>query len=111
MSTSTHAASRGIQSDNFKALTARKLSEAEQRVLHAVRLGHARGQSDLSLTEICLLMEEQLGRRVSSNQISGRVTSLVAGGHLARAARRPCSVTKAPQQPVYAVAKQASLSI
>ncbi len=111
MSTSTHPASRAVQSDNFKRLTAAKLSRAEQLVMNAVLLGHARRQRDFSLNELCLVMEEQLGRRVNPNGISGRVTSLVDSGRLARAESRACSATGAKCQPVFAVARQAELGI
>lgn len=109
MNTDTTVTSRAIQSDNFKAMSAAQLSRQEQLVMNAVRLGHARRRRDLTNNEICLLMEEQLGRRVSANQISGRITSLVAGRHLARGERRACSVTGGSALPVYAVARQAVL--
>ena len=109
MHTHTAVTSRDIQSDNFKAMSAAQLSRQEQLVMNAVRLGHARRRRDLTNNEICLLMEEQLGRRVSANQISGRITSLVAGRHLARGERRACSVTGSSALPVYAVARQAAL--
>lgn len=105
----TTVTSRDIQSDNFKAMTARQLSAAEQRVMNAVLLGHARGQRSFSLNELCSLMEQQLGKRVNPNGISGRVTSLVASGRLARTEPRACSVTGAKCEPVYAVARQAEL--
>lgn len=109
MHTPTTVTSRDIQSDNFKAMSAAQLSRQEQLVMNAVRLGHARRRRDLTNNEICLLMEEQLGRRVSANQISGRITSLVAGRHLARGERRACTVTGGSALPVYAVARQAEL--
>lgn len=109
MNTSTHDASRAVQSDNFKALTAAKLTRAEQLVMNAILLGHARRRRDFSLNEICTLMEEQLGERVNPNSISGRVTSLVASHRLARAEPRACSVTGAKCNPVFAVARQAEL--
>ena len=109
MPTPTTVTSRDIQSDNFKAMSAAQLSRQEQLVMNAVRVGHARRRRDLTNNEICLLMEEQLGRRVSANQISGRLTSLIAGGHLARGERRACSVTGSGAFPVYAVARQAAL--
>ncbi|PRD64141.1 hypothetical protein [Malikia granosa] len=109
MHTPTTVTSRDIQSDNFKAMSAAQLSRQEQLVMNAVRLGHARRRRDLTNNEICLLMEEQLGRRVSANQISGRITSLVAGRHLARGERRACTVTGGSALPVYAVARQVEL--
>lgn len=111
MTASTYSASRGVQSDNFKGLTAAKLTQKEQQVMNAVLLGHARRHRDFSLNELCALMEEQLGDRVNPNGISGRVTSLVASGRLARAEARACSVTGAKCQPVFAVARQAELGI
>ena len=111
MNTSTTVTSRDIQSDNFKRLTAGQLSRAEQLVMNAVLLGHARRQRDFSLNELCLVMEEQLGRRVNPNGISGRVTSLVDSGRLARAESRACSVTGKPCNPVFAVARQVDLRL
>ena len=108
---STHDASRAIQSDNFKALTAAKLSRGEQLVMNAVLLAHARRRPDISLNELCLVMEEQLGQRINPNGISGRVTSLVASRRLARAEPRACSVTGAKCAPVYAVARQTGLGL
>ena len=110
MDTYATVSGRDIKSDNFKAMSAAKLSRQEQLVMNAVRLGHARHRRDLTNNEICLLMEEQLGRRVSANQISGRITSLVAGNHLARGERRVCTVTgSSGGRPVYVVARQAAL--
>lgn len=109
MHTHTAVTSRDIQSDNFKAMSAAKLTRGEQLVMNAVRLAHARRRRDLSLNEICLVMEEQLGKRVNPNGISGRVTSLVASRRLARGPARACSVTGAKCEPVYAVARQAEL--
>lgn len=111
MDTRTAITSRDVQSDNYKRLTAAKLSAGQQRVMNAVLLAHARGQRTLSNPEICLVMEEQLGRRVSSNDFSGRVTELVTAGVLARAEPRACSVTGAKCNPVYAVARQADLGL
>ncbi len=111
MDTRSTVTSRDVQSDNFKALTAAKLSRAEQLVMNAVLLAHARRQRDLSLNEICRVMEEQLGRRVNPNAISGRVTSLVDRRRLARAEPRACSVTGVKCAPVFAVAKQAELTL
>lgn len=111
MNTSTHDASRAVQSDNFKGLTAAKLTRAEHLVMNAILLGHARRRRDFSLNEICNLMEEQLGERVNPNSISGRVTSLVASHRLARAEPRACSVTGAKCNPVFAVAHQAQLNL
>lgn len=111
MHTHTTPASRDIQSDNFKAMSAAQLSRQEQLVMNAVRLGHARRRRDLSLNEICLVMEEQLGKRVNPNGISGRVTSLVASRRLARGPARACSVTGAKCNPVFAVAQQAGLGV
>ena len=111
MSTSTYAASRAVQSDNYKAMSAAKLSAGQQRVMNAVLLAHARRQRDLSTPEICLVMEEQLGRRVASNDISGRITELVTAGILRRAESRACSVTGKDCNPVFAVAKQAELGL
>lgn len=111
MHTHTAVTSRDIQSDNFKAMSAAKLTRGEQLVMNAVRLAHARRRRDLSLNEICLVMEEQLGKRVNPNGISGRVTSLVASRQLARAEPRACSVTGATCAPVYAVAQQAGLGL
>lgn len=104
-------ASRAVQADNFKALTAAKLTLGEQRVMNAVLLAHGRRQRDLSLNELCSVMEEQLGKRINPNGISGRVTSLVASGRLARAESRACSVTGANCHPVFAVARQADLGL
>ena len=109
MDTRSTVTSRDVQSDNFKGLTAAKLTRAEQLVMNAVLLAHARRRRDLSLNEICLVMEEQLGKRVNPNSISGRVTSLVASRRLARAEPRACGVTGAKCQPVYAVARQTEL--
>lgn len=111
MHTHTAVSSRDVQSDNYKRLTAAKLSAGQQRVMNAVLLAHARHRRDLSTTEICLVMEEQLGRRVASNDISGRITALVAAGVLARAEPRSCSVTGAKCNPVFAVARQADLGL
>lgn len=111
MNTHTAVTSRDIQSDNYKAMSAAKLSAGQQRVMNAVLLAHARRQRDLSLPEICLVMEEQLGRRVASNDISGRITELVTAGILMRAESRACSVTGKDCHPVFAVAKQADLGL
>jgi hypothetical protein len=111
MHTHTAVTSRDIQSDNFKAMSAAKLTRGEQLVMNAVRLAHARRRRDLSLNEICLVMEEQLGKRVNPNGISGRVTSLVASRRLARGPARACSVTGAKCNPVFAVAQQAGLGV
>lgn len=111
MNTPTTVTSRAVQSDNFKALTAAKLTLGEQRVMNAVLLAHGRHQRDLSLNELCNVMEEQLGKRINPNGISGRVTSLVASGRLARAESRACSVTGANCNPVFAVARQADLGL
>lgn len=107
----TSITGRDIRSDNFKGLTAAHLTRAEQLVMSAVSLGHARGDRSLSLNELCNLMEKQLGKRVNPNTISGRVTSLVASGRLGRAEPRACSVTGAKCQPVFAVARQADLGL
>ena len=109
MNTDTTVTSRAVQSDNFKAMSAARLTRGEQLVMSAVVLAHARHRRDLSLNEICLVMEEQLGKRVNPNGISGRVTSLVASGRLGRAEPRACSVTGVKCAPVFAVAKQAGL--
>lgn len=112
MDTTTTVTSRDVQSDNYKRLTASRLSAGQQRVMNAVLLAHARGRRDLSTTEICLVMEEQLGRRVASNDISGRITELVTAGILARRGEsRACSVTGGICNPVFAVAKQAELGL
>lgn len=111
MHTDTTVTSRDIQSDNFKAMSAAKLTRGEQLVMNAVRLAHARRRHDISLNELCLVMEEQLGRRINPNGISGRVTSLVASRRLARAQARACSVTGAQCKPVFAVAQQAGLGV
>ncbi len=111
MDTHTAATGRAVQSDNYKRMTAAKLSRMQQLVMNAVLLAHARRQRDLSTTEICLVMEEQLGRRVASNDISGRITELVTDGVLMRAESRACSVTGKDCTPVFAVAKQAELGL
>ena len=111
MDTCVTVTGRDIQSDNFKAMSAAKLSRQEQLVMNAVRLGHARRRLDLTNNEICLVMEEQLGRRVASNDISGRITELVTDGVLMRAESRACSVTGKDCTPVFAVAKQAELGL
>jgi hypothetical protein len=111
MNTDTATTSRAVQSDNYKAMSAAKLSAGQQRVMNAVLLAHARRQRDLSLPEICLVMEEQLGRRVASNDISGRITELVTAGILRRTESRACSVTGKDCNPVFAVAKQAELGL
>ena len=111
MNTHTADTSRAVQSDNYKRMTAAKLSRGQQLVMNAVLLAHARRQRDLSTTEICLVMEEQLGRRVASNDISGRITELVTAGVLMRAESRACRVTGKDCNPVFAVAKQAELGL
>ena len=111
MHTHTAVSSRDVQSDNYKRLTAAKLTRAEHLVMNAILLGHARRRRDFSLNEICNLMEEQLGERVNPNSISGRVTSLVASHRLARAEPRACSVTGAKCNPVFVVAHQAQLNL
>lgn len=111
MNTHTAATGRAVQSDNYKRMSAAKLSAGQQRVMNAVLLAHARRQRDLSTPEICLVMEEQLGRRVASNDISGRITELVTAGILVRAESRACSVTGKDCHPVFAVAKQAELGL
>ena len=88
MNTHTADTSRAVQSDNYKRMTAAKLSRGQQLVMNAVLLAHARRQRDLSTTEICLVMEEQLGRRVASNDISGRITELPLLVKLVRHRRR-----------------------
>ncbi len=109
MTPQTPVASRDISSDNFQRMSAAKLTRAEQLVMNAVLLAHARQRRDLSLNEICRVMEEQLGKRVNPNSISGRVTLLVKTGRLARAPARPCSVTGANCAPVYIPARRAEL--
>jgi hypothetical protein len=112
MHTDTPITGRDIRSDNFKGLTAGKLRRSEQLVMSAVLQAHAQRQRDLSLNEICLVMEkQQLGKRITPNAISGRVTSLVDSGRLARGPVRACSVTGAKCAPVFAVARQADLSL
>ena len=109
MNPSTPVASRDISSDNFQRMTAAKLSRGQQLVMNAVLLAHSRRRRDLSGNEICLVMEEQLGKRVNPNEVSPRVLELVKIGRLARALARPCSVTGAKCSPVYALARRSEL--
>lgn len=76
----------------------RKLSPIKQHILDIVRGAQRLGAADLTAMEIQRIYEERVKHgRVSDGYFAGRVSELVAAGHLLRSAKRQCRATMSTQ--------------
>lgn len=71
-----------------------KLTQIKQDILTIVRGAQRNGAADMTAMEIQRIYEERIRHgRISDGYFAGRVSEMVADGHLLRSAKRQCRAT------------------
>lgn len=112
MNTATTLTGRDIKSDYYRGIKAKTLGEKQQQVMDAALLAHAQGQRDFTNNELCVVMQDRLGRRVVPSDITSSIEALISSGLLAANYHhgRACSITGSTKvRTLFAVARQTSL--
>lgn len=114
MNTVTTVTGLDIRSDHYRDVKPLQLSRKRREVMDAALLAHAQGRRDFTNNELCLILEGQLGRRVSPSDITNPINNLISAGLLAANYHhgRACSVTGSTKvRTLSVVAQQAELGL